>query len=238
MRHTRWTTLVCAIFLTVSLPALAGGRRLANDQSVQARLGAFFVEGESDFWDDNVDIFTLEPSDFDDVTFGMTYSHSFNRFFELDLNTDFFDQAVVSEYNDFVDGSGFPILHDSSLEMIPVTVGVRFLPFGRAKAGKKKPVFFVGAGGGVNFWQYEEVGDFIDFADPGNPIVFGVFSESGEAFVGYATAGLELPITHGMNIGFETRWFNSDDKLGGDFAGLGEIDLSGFSASVSANWRF
>jgi len=238
MKHTRWTTVVCALLLTFSLPALAGGRRQADDQSLQVRLGAFFVEGESDFWDDNASVFTLEPSDFDDMMLGLTYSHSFNRFFELDLNTDFFDRTVVSEYNDFVDGLGFPILHDSSLELVPVTVGVRFLPFGRAQAGKRKPVLFIGAGGGVNFWHYEEIGDFIDFADPNSPIVFGVFSERGEAFVGYATAGLELPVSRGFNVGFEARWFDSDDDLSGDFAGLGEIDLSGFSASVSANWRF
>ena len=238
MKHARFTSLVCVIFLTLGLPVIAGPPRGSNDQSVQARLGGFFVNGDSNFWDDAEFDFTLEASDFDDVAFGLTYSHAFNRFLELDLNTDFFDSTVVSEYRDYVDGSGFQIFHDSTLEMLPVTVGLRVLPFGRAKAGGKKPVVFLGAGGGVNFWRYEEVGDFINFDLPSQPIVFGVFEERGAAFVGYAAAGLELPVSHGFNVGFEARYFDSDDELGGDFAGFGTLDLSGFSASVSGNWRF
>ncbi len=239
MKHKRFSFVIClVVLLTLGLPLLAGQRTRQPDRSFQLRLGGFFPDGDSDFWADNESVFTLDASDFDDILFGLTYSHSFNRFFELDVNADFTDETVVSEYRNFVDGSGFPILHDSTLKTSPVTVGVRFMPFGRAKQGRSKPVFFLGAGGGVNFWSYGEIGDFIDFNDPANPIIFGEFKERGEAFVGYGVFGLELPLAPGFNLGFEARFFSSDDEFKGDFAGLGTLDMSGLAASVSANWRF
>ena len=237
MKRTRSSLVVCLALLIFGLPALAGHRSRQADRSVQFRLGGLFVDGESDFWDDNQSVFTLEASDFDGTMFGMTYSHAFNRFFDLDFNADFYGESVVSEYRDFVDGSGFPILHDSKLQMTPMTVGVRLLPFGRSN-GESKPVFFLGAGVGVNFWTYEEVGDFIDFSDPLNEIIFGEFVERGEAFVKYGAAGLELPLAEGFNLGFEARYFRSDDEFKDDFGGLGELDMSGVAASVSVNWRF
>ncbi|NIM01777.1 MAG: hypothetical protein GTN89_13325 [Acidobacteria bacterium] len=239
MQRTRSFPVTCLILLlSVGLPTLAGHRSRQPDRSFQVRLGGFFLDGDGPFWADNESIFTLDASDFDNTTVGLTYSHGFNRFFELDVNADFTNETVVSEYRDFVDGSGFPILHDSTLRTTPMTVGMRFLPLGRAGAGKSKPVFFLGAGGGVNFWTYEEFGDFIDFSDPANPIILGDFRETGEAFVSYGVIGLELPLSPSFNLGFEARHFSSDDELKGDFAGLGKLDMGGWAGSVSANWRF
>jgi len=237
MKRSRLSLVVCLTLLTLGLPALAGHRSRQPDRSAQFRLGGFFVDGDSDFWIDNESVFTLDASDFDGTQFGMTYSHSFNRHFNLDVNADFYDETVVSEYRDFVDGSGFPIFHDSTLQTTPLTVGVRFLPFGSSNRGSK-PVFFLGAGGGINFWRYDEIGEFIDFDDPANPTVFGEFTERGEAFVKYGVCGIEFPLADGFNLGFEARYFRSDDEFEGDFRGLGTLDMSGVAASVSANWRF
>ncbi|NIM64266.1 MAG: hypothetical protein GTO30_22210 [Acidobacteria bacterium] len=238
MRNKLFFPACLILLFGVSLPALAGHRTRPLDRSFQVRLGGFFLEGDGDFWADNESVFTLDASDYDDFILGLTYSHGFNRFLELDINADFTDETVVSEYRNFVDGSGFPILHDSTLQTSPITAGVRFLPFGRAQLGSRKPVLFVGAGAGVNFWTYEEFGDFIDFSDPANPIVVGDFRERGEAFVSYAVGGIELPLSPAFNLGFEARYFSSDDRLKGDFAGLGTLDMSGWAASISAGWRF
>ena len=235
MKHTRSALVACCALLALfGLPTQAG----SSERSFQTRLGGFLFEGESDFWDDNASVFALEASDFDDTTLGLTYSVPFNRFFEVDLNADLFDETVVSEYRDFTDASGFAILHDSTLQMVPVTLGVRFVPFGRGKHGGKRPVLYVGAGAGVNFWRYEEFGDFIDLRDSANPILFGDFRESGEAFTTYAAAGLELPISDNFAVGVEARYFDSDDDFEGDFAGLGTLDMTGVSASITGRWRF
>ena len=236
MKQTRRFLIcaACVALVAAALPAVAG----PPERSFQLRLGGFFPEGDGEFWSESEDVFTLQASDFDDSIFGITYQHAFNRYFQADFNADFYDETVVSEYRDFVDGSGFPIFHDSTLRTVPVTVGVRFTPFGLARHGRSKPVLFVGAGAGVNFWRYEEFGDFIDFSDPLQPIVLGDFRESGAAFVSYAAAGFEVPLSPNFALGVETRYFHSDDKFENDFAGLGKIDMSGPTASVSANWRF
>jgi len=241
MKSTRgFLTLTLLAALLVPLGAEAGVKRRARaaDSGFQVRFGGMFLDGDSDFWADNEALFTLDTADFDDATLGLTFSRAFNNHFEMDFNIDFYDDRVVSEYRDYTDGGGFPILHDTRLEATPVTAGVRFLPFGRYGANGPRPVFFVGAGAGVNFWRYQEVGDFIDFSDPNLGIVFGRFRERDAAFVSYGTAGFEMPVGPRFNLGLEARYFSSDDKLNGDFAGLGTLDLSGFGAYVSGNWRF
>jgi hypothetical protein len=235
MKRLRSALATCCVLLTTfGVPAIAG----SPDRSFEARFGGFFLEGDGDFWADNESVFTLDASDFDDATIGLTYSVSFNRFFDMDINADLFDETIVSEYRDFTDDSGFPIFHDSTLSIVPVTLGLRFLPFGHGRHGERRPTLFLGAGAGVNFWRYEEFGDFIDFNDPANPLVFGDFSESGQAFVSYVAAGLQLPVSHNFSLGFEARRFMSDDELKGDFAGLGTLDMNGTSASISGHWRF
>ena len=232
--------LLLSLFIFSSVVTEAGSKRRHHDggSSFQLRWGGFFPEAKSDFWQDNEALFTLNSSDFDETTVGLTFSKSINNHFEIDLNVDFYDDTVFSDYRDYVDGGGFPIVHESTLDTAPVTVGVRFLPFGRYGRDGSRPVFFVGAGAGVDFWRYREAGDFIDFNDPGQPIVFDVFRDRGATFVGYGTAGIEMPVGQRFNLGLEARYFSAEADLQDDFAGLGTIDLSGFGAYVSGNWRF
>jgi hypothetical protein len=211
----------------------------------QLRLGMFMPSGDSDFWDATGEVFTLDSSDFDDFILGFSYIHSVNNEVEIGVNVDFYEERVRAEYRDFVDSAGFPILHDTELELIPFTVDVRFLPGGRYRirpGGRyvMKPVFYIGAGAGLNLWDYEEVGDFLDFGfDP--PEIFGDrFIDDGVAFEVHALAGVEVPVGQSTNLLLETRYSVSDDDLGGDFAGLAdtELDLGGSSFYGGLSFRF
>jgi hypothetical protein len=127
--------------------------------------------------------------------------------------------------------------------MVPLTVDLRLIPAGRyrsAASGRHtlKPVFYVGGGFGVNFWEYSEVGEFIDFSDPDLPILGATFRDNGTAFVTSATTGLELPVSPRFQVTFEGRYSWSRAELAGDFGGLGEIDLGGLGLYVGASFRF
>ena len=119
---------------------------------------------------------------------------------------------------------------------------VRLLPTGRFRnrGGRRvqKPVLYVGAGVGVNFWEYEEVGDLLDFAFDPPEIFFGRFIDRGTAFETHVLAGVELPLGSAASLIFEGRHTWSDDKLNDDFAGLGQIDLGGTSVFVGGSFRF
>lgn len=213
------------------------------DRGFQVRVGSFMPEGGGRFWDDTENVFTLDISDFDDFNLGVTYLKGWGNHFEFGFNVDFYEATVLSEYRDFIDGSGFPIFHDTRLTTVPLTADIRFIPGGRFNkpgAGRfaSRPMLYVGAGAGVNFWEYEEFGDFIEFDLPGQPISFGIFEDRGTAFETHVLAGFEFPISPRVNLLGEGRYSWSDDKLQEDFAGFGKIELGGASANVGVSIRF
>lgn len=242
-----WTTLALILVLLVSaMPALAQPG-LRSDTEFQVRLGVFIPSGDSNFWDDTTSVFTLDESDFDAFMLGLSAVHSLSNHIEIGGNIDFYEQTELSEYRDFEDIDGFAILHDTQLEMVPITVDVRFVPGGRYRirpGGRQilKPMFYVGAGLGMNLWEYEEVGDFIEFDEFGDPIdiFFADFRDDGAAFEAHVLAGAEFPVGPSTNLLIEGRYSWSDDTLGGDFADLAfrNLDLGGYSFFAGWTFRF
>jgi hypothetical protein len=216
-----------------------------QESAFQIRLGAFMPAGDSGFWADTEDVFTLDASDFDDFVLGLTFVRPVSNEVEIGLNVDFFEETVRSEYRGFVDENGFAILHDTQLSLIPLTADVRFLPGGRYRirpGGRQivKPVFYVGAGLGLTFWKYEEQGDFLDFTFDPPEIFYDRFVDDGVAFDVHLLAGVEIPMSRRTNLLLETRFSASDDRLGGDFGDLSEtnLDLGGSSIYGGLSFRF
>ena len=235
---------VIATALLAVGPAAAGPPGPHGQSAFQLRLGVFMPAADSGFWDETQDTFTLDESDFNDFVFGMSFVHSLSNTVELGFNADFFSESADSSYRDFDEG-GFPISHDTELSLYPLTFDVRFLPGGRYRmrpGGRQvlKPTFYVGAGLGLNFWEYDEDGDFIDFSDPDLPIFFGHFSDDGTAFELHVLAGAEIPLGYVTNLLIEGRYSESEDELGGDFAGLDEdeIDLGGTAIYAGLAFHF
>jgi hypothetical protein len=155
------------LLAAATVPAFAQSGGAEN--SLRFRLGGFFPKGGGDFWTTNEAAFTIDHSDFNDAMVGASYVTSLGNHAELGFNIDFYDSTVRSAERDFVDADGFAILHDTRLRMAPLTVDIRFLPGGRygvrgshGQRFVRRPAPFVGVGAGVNFWRYEEFGDFVD----------------------------------------------------------------------------
>lgn len=245
MRRLMLSTAVIVALLAISwTPGLAQGQgRGYRDSAFQFRLGQFFPDGGGELWSDNEEVFTLDSSDFNDIVWGFSYVAGTSNTLEVGLNVDFYDGSAYSSYRDFVDEAGYPIYHDTALSLMPVTADLRFLPAGRYRmrpGGRQvlKPAFYIGGGGGLNFWEYEEVGDFIDFTMEPNEIFYSRYKDSGTAWELHALAGFELPLSPGFNLLFEGRYSWCEDTLGGNLAGLGDIDLGGASLSIGGSFRF
>ncbi len=237
-RATRWIAAAGLMLLMAATPTPAYDGNLG----FQFRLGGFFPSGDSVFWEDVEDTFTLRVSNFNDTIVGFSFVGSFGNHLETGFNIDFYRSTVRSSVRDYVDQAGLPILHDTRLTLTPMTVDVRLLPAGRYRIrgaqGRRvlQPVFYLGGGLGFNYWEYEEVGDFVDFTD--ESIFFDRFIDTGWAFEAHALAGLELPFGRTWSLLFEGRYSWSEATPGGPFSGLGELDLGGFAAYVGASWRF
>jgi len=211
--------------------------------SFQLRFGYFFPQGEGALWEDVGDRFTLGPDDFNGPAWGLSFVTAVNNHFEIGVHGDWYGKTVRAEERHFVDEFGYAIVHDTTLEERPFAVDLRLIPGGRYRGGSQgrsplKPVFYIGAGVGVNIWDYEETGEFVDAGDPSLPVYFASFKESGEALEGRVLAGLELPVSPGFNLLVEARYTWVQGDLNRDLIDLESIDLGGAWGFVGASFRF
>jgi hypothetical protein len=216
------------VLLGVAAPAAA------QDQAFRLRLGLFTPDGDGEFFAQAERDFTGSAGDFEDAVGGIDYQHRLGRGrVSLLVSADLFEGQTDRSYRDFVDDRGDEIVHTATLEVIPLTAGVKV-----DLAPERAPVIpYVGVGGGLYNYRYEESGDFIDFND------FEVFSETFVAEGGvlgyYALAGIEVPIGPWFAFFAEGRWDRAEeDDLGDDFEGLGTLDLSGRRIMGGFAWAF
>ncbi len=236
---------VATALALVTLPSLseAAGRRPPRN-AFELRFGWFFPTGGGPLWTDVENQFTLEADDLDGDVFGVSYVSSVSNTFEIGFDADFFHEIELSAARDFVDQDGFAIYHDTELETMALSIDLRLLPGGRYRTRPGgvhvlKPVWYIGASAGVNFWDYDEFGDFVDSSDPNDPFVFSDhFSEDGETFQYGALAGVELPVQPNFHLVFEGRYTWADDSLDGELASLESIELGGASGYFGLAFRF
>jgi hypothetical protein len=243
MRRPGLLVLASVLLAASTFPALAQTGR-AQD-SLRFRFGAFVPTGAGEFWENNEAVFTLDHSDFDDWMFGTSFVTAMSNHVEFGFNIDYYDATVRSEYRDFVDQFGNPILHDSRLRLVPVTLDLRFLPGGRygvrgefGDRQVRKPCMWLGVGGGANFWEYEEVGDFVGGVVP--TVVSDRLVDDGIDPEWHAMIGFELPVGPNWAWTLEGRYSWSDVEIKGDFEDLelGEVDLSGASVFAGMSFQF
>ncbi len=242
MKRSWWVGGALFVLLAAAaLPAEAqpqpygrGYERYGNQQSVRLRLGLFTPEGDSDFFDETADDFTGEAEDFEDIVAGVDYVFGLHRHVGLMLSADYFEGQQDQSYRNFEDNQGNRISHTTTLEISPITAGivVRLAP-------EQSPVMpYVGAGGGLYVWRYEESGDFIDFGGVTLPVFTDTLEDDGAALGYYVMAGIDVPLSPYFSLFAEGRWDVADDDLGGDFAELGTLDLSGRRVMGGIAWRF
>jgi hypothetical protein len=236
-----------AVFILLATVGAAQARPHGggSDNSIQFKFGVFKPSGGGEVWDDVEDTFFLHSDDFKDPVLGFTYISGIGNHLELGFNIDVYDSVVASDYRDYVDEDGFPIIHDTALSMIPISVDLRLVPTGRhsyrGRGGRiqlRKPVVYVGGGFGMNLYEYEEFGYFIDFGVDPIEVFYGEFRDSGVSFQTHALAGVELPLGGSWGLIVEGKYTWSEEELGDDFRGFGDLDLGGFTGYIGAALHF
>ena len=246
MKRRTGILLATLVALTCTHAALAqsGG---SDRSAFQFRMGWFFPSGDGEFWQVTQDSFTLSPSDFNGFVIGGSYMASLNNYLDLGFNMDLYERTVRSAARDFVDDSGFAILHDTTLGVLPLTADLRFFPTGRyAARGRKgqylvrRPVPYLGVGGGAVIWSYEEVGDFVGFDGVDYFVYPDRLKDDGVEPEFHALGGIEIPVGPRWNVNFEGRYSWASTTPSGPFAYLqqGRLELGGWSMFVAGTCRF
>lgn len=227
------TLLALVAALTVATVAEAQPRYGA-DNSFRFRVGLFTPDADSEYWDDNFDVFTGDEDDFEDVNVGADFRYGLGRRSGVLFSGDLFSAEADQAYRDFVDAAGFDIVHTTTLDVASFTVGYVL----NLTGPESRVIPYAGVGGGIYLWELEESGDFIDFF-PADPEIFSTtFTDEGETFGWYWLVGVEVPLGPRWGFFAEGRFHNADDELSGDFDDLGELDLSGRSITGGVSWKF
>lgn len=210
--------------------------------SLSFRIGGFFPNGDSDIWEENIENFTFEMDDFNNFTLGMEYNWFLNRFVTLGFGFDYYSKRNSTEYRDFIGDDDLPIQQEIKLTVVPLTATVKFTPLGNGSPGYRgergsQLVPWIGGGIGVYSFEYEEIGEFIDFSD------FSIFdaeflTHEATALGFHIAGGLVIPIDLEWDIFGEARYALAKGDLGDDFLGFEPIDLGGFSFHFGASYRF
>lgn len=224
-----FATMPSAVEAAQRGPGYRGG-----DSSFKIQLGQFEPRGDSRYWAENEADFTGDADDFEDAAVGLTYQRPLGPRMAFELSGFFFEATEDLAYRDFEDASGRDIFHTTELETAAVTAGLVF----NLTPPDASVIPYVGVGGGIYSYRLTEFGDFIDFSGAELEIFDDFFEVEDEELGWYLKAGLEVPLAHTWSIFAEGRWDKAEADLEGDFAGLGDLDLSGKSYSAGVSFRF
>jgi len=237
------------IALCAALPATAFGQSAGNGFLFGTPLGAItFHAGwtapraSGDLFSFTTRQLTLDRGDFSSPNVGIDLAfHAFRRT-QIVLSGDFSGVNKRSEFRDYIDNNDQPIEQTTRFRRVPITVSVKqYLNATGRSIGKfawipSRAAAYVGAGGGVQYYRFQQSGDFIDFD------TFDVFPDEfnskGWAPVGHLFAGFDYTLTPRFAVTTEGRYTWSHADLSNDFSNFRPIDLSGFATNVGLTVRF
>lgn len=229
---------VCTMVVVAALSFWLGTPAWAQQSSLSLNLGYFALRGEDtrisdDVIIENLGLFAFGLDQFNNASVGAEWLVGFGEYVEVGFGVGFYQQTVLSVYDDFVNVDGTEIEQDFKLHVAPVTGTARFFPFGQRSAIQP----YAGAGVGFFNWRYSEVGEFVDFT------TFDVFrdrfvaegNDVGAVYLG----GVRVLAGSRFAVGVEVRYQDVQGVVGIDQGFLEErIDLGGLTTSFAFNVRF
>jgi hypothetical protein len=196
----------------------------------------------SDIYDFVTDQLTLEKSNFNTGSLGVELAANLSPRLDLVGGFDFNSSDTPSEYRRFIDNRGLPIEQTTSLEQYNFTASLKFalLPKGRNVSRlawiPRTVVPYVGAGGGIGQYTFEQSGDFVDFQD--NRVFSDFFSSDGWAPIAHVFGGTDIQVFSRLMVSVEGRYAWSKADLEQDFIDFDPIDLGGLRIGVGVHFIF
>ena len=231
---------VCPVVVVAALSFWLGTPAWAQQSSVSLNLGYFALRGEDtrisdDVIIENLGLFAFGLDQFNAGSVAAEWLVGFGEYVEVGLGVGFYQQTVLSVYDDFVNVDGTEIEQDFKLRVTPVTATARFFPFGQRSAIQP----YAGAGVGFFNWRYSEVGEFVDFSTFDLEVFRDRFVAEGNDVGRVYLVGVRVLAGSRFAVGVEVRYQDVQGVVGIDQGFLEErIDLGGLTTSFTFNVRF
>lgn len=184
---------------------------------------------------------SLNKSDFSGPSIGGEVAFTLSPRLDLAFQVDYAGVTKGSDYRHFFDNNQRPIEQTTTFRRVPVTANVRayLLPRGR-EIGKlawipSSVVPWVGAGGGLMWYQYRQEGDFIDFSNMN--VYRDRFNSDGWTPTLQGMGGVDVNLSTRLAFTADLRYNWARASLSSDFVGYNKIDLSGVSTALGFTIR-
>ncbi|MEO7084614.1 MAG: hypothetical protein ABI442_07010 [Gemmatimonadaceae bacterium] len=212
--------------------------------SVTFRGGWALASASSDLFSFTTNNLTLSKRDFSSPTVGADVAFRLHPRTDLVFSATWAGMNKSSEFRKYIDNNNLPIEQRTSFDRVPLTVSLKYYLVDRGRSIGRlawiptRIAPYIGAGGGAEWYRFQQQGDFVDFQSQ-NLDVFGATLEShGWAPTAHAYIGAEFSLDPRFAFVTEARYGWSKAPLSGDFTGFDRIDLSGFSTTAGIAVRF
>ena len=199
---------------------------------------------ESDLFEFVTDELTLSKSDFRAP--GVALEAGFPLASRLDVlaGVEFDRASAASEDRRFVEDNGLPILQETALQQLNLSgsLALALTPRGRSIGQyawiTARAIPYVGAGGGLLWYRFEQAGDFVDSLDPGRPIFTAQLVSDGWTVSTHVFGGIDIKLSRRLLLTMEVRYRWADATMGQDFVGFDPVDLTGVRVSAGVRVMF
>lgn len=226
-------TVIVIVGLLAAVPATASAA------SLQLRIGGFIPRADSNLFDDDNELYTVDKDDWTGVTGGAEFTFEPSDHVEFGIHLDGYSRTVDTSYRNYTRPSGNEILQSLRLTLVPLGATLRLLPTDRYATLQP----YVGVGPDLVFYKYEEFGDFIDFGSEDLDIDSDHFRSEGVKPGFHVVGGLRVRLGHDFSVLGEARYQWARARMGDDFRPQPgqdalRLDMSGLSAVVGLSIRF
>jgi hypothetical protein len=242
-RHA--SALAVVLFLAGPVHAQSGGDGFLFKQpagTVSFRTGFDRASAGSDLFAFTTTELTLDRGDFSSPTLAGDVSIRLSRRADVMITLAHSRSRTRSEFRDWLDNDRLPIEQTTTFQRVPLTGSIKAY---LVQPGRSIGQFawiparfspYVGGGGGLMFYRFEQIGDFID---PGTLRIFpDSFNSSGWTPTAHGLGGVDISLHPRFALTTEARYEWGKAQLSSDFSGFDRLDLSGFTLTTGISVRY
>src|SRR4051812_154939 len=167
--------------------------------AVTFRAGWAAARAHSDLFVFTTGELTLDRGDFSSPSVGMDVAFNVFRRTQVVLSGDFSGVDRHSEFRKYIDNNDQPIVQATSFRRLPVTLSVKqYLNSTGRSIGNfawipTRAAAYVGGGGGMQYYRFNQDGDFVDFETLN--VFHDTFSSDGWTPIAHVFAGFDYTLS-------------------------------------------
>lgn len=212
------------------------------DGSIGVRGTWVIARGGSDWYDFVTEHLTLESEDFNAPAVGVDVGIAVTPRLDIVAAFDYGQTHTDSEYRDFVDNFRQPIEQRTLLRELNLSGGLKLALTERGReVGQfawvpRRLVPYIGAGGGMMWFEMRQSGDFVDFVD--SSVFTDRFESRGWTPSAHVFGGVDIRVLRRLFVTLDARYLWAAGDLGPEWIDFDPIDLTGMRLSGGFNVIF